>query len=385
MPSSETFVLLIPGVNALHSSGEGVMVCGERLAKYIMGRVNATLAPLEALKRGSEKSSTKKNIDETSSFEDRSTETVPTTHLHFSFVGHSMGGLIIRAALPLLISALREKYNCRFPSQAPEGDQPGEGEDSHEGGVEVHWETFCSIATPHAGVGEMPSSFKTWAMGLLTSVSASLRDMSLTSNILTDILLQDSYLDAWRAFKRRLLVAALNDQTVMAYSSIFCILSHDQVLLRARCRAGVKQGSSPPPPTPEEAANSPVLETVPLVSEREELPPVAIAASRLDKLSPERWPEDILPRERVIAERIIERAGPFEVCLVDFQTRLVKRFNGGHFWARLGARRFGHRAVICKSPWNNPKVFGFLSEYVVDVLVQAVDQTCPSVELAMAG
>ncbi|CCW68589.1 unnamed protein product [Phytomonas sp. Hart1] len=376
--SSNTFVILEPTVNSWNRTGDGIMECGERVANYVMKRVEDALAPLDPTEIEVGTSSVTEDKGEGVSCGGRSTRTASTAHLHFSFVAHSMGGLIIRAALPLLAASLRKRYDCRFPFEVPGADSFIKGNDPHKSFVEVYWETFCTIAAPHVGVAQMPSRLKRWVVDQFVPLSSTLRDMFLVSDTLIDILLQDPYLDIWKAFKRRILVGVLGDQTVMAYSSVFCVLPTDQGSLRVHSQIGKEEDPS------NHSSRDSAAAMLPVVSTREELP--SALTSTLRELTPERWPVDILPRERDIAARIIERVGPFEHCLVDFQARLVKHFKGGGFWSRLGARRFGHRAVICKYPCNNREIFGFLCEHIAeDVLIQAVEQACPSDELTLAA
>ncbi|CAG9577359.1 conserved hypothetical protein [Leishmania major strain Friedlin] len=147
--------------------------------------------------------------------------------LCFSAVGHSMGGLILRAALPELIQTVEEKY------------------EAFKEVCEVHWDVFCTLATPHLGVGYMQSKRTTFlGRHVGCHLWRAMAGLLCRSSVVRVDLVSDACLAAWSRFKRRVLVNVVNDDAVLTYSSSFV------VTLRVLRRVG-----APLPSTDEEIAD----------------------------------------------------------------------------------------------------------------------------------
>ncbi|EPY25599.1 hypothetical protein STCU_06644 [Strigomonas culicis] len=253
--------------------------------------------------------------------------------LRLSFVAHSMGGLVVRAALPDLAAELDRR---------PLGP------------VSVRWDTLCCIAVPHLGTAHMPTWWRETAGAALGSISQSLADLFLRSPLLTEELLTAPYLGALRAFQTRVVLHACNDNTVMGYSAALHITAEEQALLT--------DAATDYPPAPDAAARA-----------AQGLPPVGTSLATLPRarwtltgLTPQLWPPGLLPRERVLAERLLDGGlAPVEVHTVDLRPAAEKR--GGFLdgaWRRLWARNSAHRAIVCEPRYSDPTVFGFVSEYI---------------------
>ncbi|KAK7195010.1 putative serine esterase (DUF676) [Novymonas esmeraldas] len=368
------FVLVLPHGSDGFSTDDGISACARRFIEHACGVVAATVAE-------------EWNVAEEWSAADMD---APTTSgdakehaLHFSAVGHSMGGLILRAALPTLMRRIENAFAAS---------------------CEVHWDAFCTLATPHLGVHHMRSRVMS-CMGryighyFFTSVA----DLFCKNDVVRVDLLSDESLAAWGRFRRRVLLNTVNDGTVMSHSSGFLMTL--EVLMRV--------GATPPVAgdvhANVHAATGAAVEGghedvsvahlshfgIECASSAAELRDNAFA---LTALSPELWPLDVLPEDRARAERILRTVGPMELHLVNFRPCYASLRSVGNFSSSevvacsspgvlsrmmicLGAHRFSHPALLCKRPFSYPSIFGFVSEYVAaDVLGIPLPRAVPRVD-----
>lgn len=326
--------------------------------------------------------------------------------IHFSAVGHSMGGLILRYAFPHIMADVRQIT-------------------AQSGLVcEVHWDTFVTMATPHLGVLYMRSPVMTFLGGVVGHhVSTAIADLFSKNALVTRDLVSDESLAAWGQFKRRVVLNVVNDGTVLVYSSSFVM----PLSVRQRIGAGLQPPSSSfttrgadagrRSHDEDEFSEATVAEAARGPSHDKELPGSPRAAPHLDvpnadasvvhlaqhgiycastidglrrnayelrQLSDELWPVGLLPEQRALADHILRKVGPLELHLADFRPLrdLELQHLPGHVaearaqmclsergMTRLGAHRFSHAAMACKSPFFYPAIFGFVSEYVVSDLL----------------
>ncbi|CAC9505046.1 conserved hypothetical protein [Leishmania infantum JPCM5] len=363
------FVFIPPRDNDGLKMDAGVLACARRYVRQVCLTVYAIVA--EELGIGDEQSCVAAKA--TGATADSATTAVKHK-LCFSAVGHSMGGLILRAALPELIKNIEEKY------------------EAFKEVCEVHWDVFCTLATPHLGLRYMHSK-RTAFLGRHVGCHLwkAMADLFCRNSVVGVDLVSDACLAAWSRFKRRVLVNVVNDDTVLAYSSSFV------TTLRVLRRVGASL-----PSTDEELADarstkkkndylhsdSCVLQLARLgvkcASSRKELCDNGVIFTNL---SPELWPLDVLVEERALAERILMHVAPLELHLVDFRPRCARltsaaasRGTGGGNAARrpgilaremmiIGATHSCHMALVCKKPFRYPSVFGFVSEYIAKDLL----------------
>lgn len=394
------FVFVLPQGSNGFQTDDGVWACARRFTEIVCHTVAATIAQV-GWGRCVRSTGSAVDLDEAdaAAMADTPPAAAPATdamrELHFSAVGHSMGGLVLRAALPELMRRLEAAHGPLAPLPCT-----------------FHWDVFCTLATPHLGVRYMRSPLMTFlghhvGHHLMTAVA----DLFLKNSLIRVDLVAEASLSAWARFRRRVLINVVNDGTVLTHSSSFVVPLH--VLSRvgaplppdtastsssARTPAGA---SAPPLPTPPSAPASaqPRLDSystshmgshqkdhsvlhlaqhgIACATSLEELRDNAVM---VESISPELWPLGVLQDERVLAQIILRRVGPLELHLVDFRPRrerLVKSASssssggdGGRMgrvaraMTHLGATRFGHAAMVCKRPFTYPDLFGFVFEYI---------------------
>ncbi|RNF17442.1 uncharacterized protein Tco025E_04834 [Trypanosoma conorhini] len=298
-------VVVQPHVNEGFRTDDGVVVCGARLAEVVLGVLNG-LCPEAARATPA----TSRGDGETT--------------VQLSFVAHSMGGLIVREALPQLARELRQR----------------------EGNLRVVWKLFCSIATPHAGTCHMDAFVRSYLGRLLGRLySTAYHDMFLQSSVLTERLISAEHLASLAAFEKRLLLSSLTDLVVPLMSSGF--------MLKPSQRAGMSSAAR----AEQEAAMC-------AASEEE----MRAKRRTLTELRAEEWPQDQYPVERRIAEAMLKGAGAFDSIVVDF-TNLHTHCDSPH--VRRTAEQLSHRALVCKEPIQSmglEDVFSFVSRHVVSEL-----------------
>lgn len=244
--------------------------------------------------------------------------------VQLSFVGHSMGGLIVREALPRLFAGVADKK-----------DRLG-----------VEWKLFCSIGTPHGGTCGMAAFIRSYLGRFIGRVfSTSYHDMFLQSSVLTKRLLSPAHLACLAAFERRVLVSSINDLLVPLMSSGFMLTPAQ----RSGKNAAVNRE--------EEAAMCACTE--------EE---IYTKQYRIVELCEKDWPLNVCPVERRIAMTILQGAGPFDSIVVDFRS-LVEEYD--RKFAKHAAHKLSHSALVCKDPINKmglEDIFGFVPAAVARIV-----------------
>ncbi|KAG5498420.1 hypothetical protein JIQ42_03226 [Leishmania sp. Namibia] len=372
-PCSATskFVFIAPCCNDGFNADDGVMLCGRRFATYVCKIVDIIVA--EELGISVKKS--RKKHKATRDAADCAVRAAPGRRpkLCFSAVGHSMGGLVLRAALPTIMQCVENTFT------AP----PYE--------CEVSWEVFCTLSTPHLGVRYMDSKCLTFlGRSIGSALSRALADMFWKDEVLTRDLVSDVYLGAWSRFNRRVLVNAVNDHTVLTYSSSFTLtlhvlkrvggsLSKEQKKAVNKLRK-TKDGKRYPDISTAYLASQGIL----CASSFEELCTNGVLVT---EVSPILWPPNVLAKERSVAERILQCVGPLELHFVDFRPRYAYLTSSGVYRGmgddcaahrpglveretmRQGAYESCHTALICKRPFFCPCLFGFVPQFVLSELV----------------
>ncbi|KPI83907.1 hypothetical protein ABL78_7043 [Leptomonas seymouri] len=387
------FVFIHPHGSDRLRTEEGVLACARRYIDHACAIISKTL------------SSPRRNEGDSGSdgriaAADTAADAAPV-ELHFSAVGHSMGGLILRAALPHIMRRVEE-----LVSQTPQV-------------YSVQWDTFCTMAAPHLGVHYMRSPFMTFLGGNVGHlVSPAIADLFAKNTLLWHDLVSGESLGAWARFKRRVLINAVNDGTVLVYSSSFVL----PVSVRERIGAAVPPSYTAPAETPVvpqnegEPKGSAVADAVRGPSHDND-PPDSTTMMSLDvpntdasvvhlakhgiycassleglqcnayelkELSEELWPSEVLPEQRALAERILRGVGSLELHLIDFRPLRdapleclpdhVAKARAelslcGRVMTHLGAHKFSHAAMACKSPFYYPAFFGLVPEYIVTDLL----------------
>lgn len=406
------FVFLHPSGSDRLRTEDGVVACAKRYINHACKIIEDTLASTlsaeeDQANKVDDKRTSSGDVDSSSAA--GSTRHTTPLELRFSAVGHSMGGLILRAAFPHIMARV----------EALAADNPRVRS--------VHWDAFCTMAAPHLGVHYMRSPVMTFLGGAVGHhVSQAIADLFSKNALLTEELVTAESLAAWARFKRRVILSVVNDGTVLVYSSSFVM----PVSVRKRIGAALPERSTAsdaaqgevPPETPE-VANSRGEPSEPAVADAARGPShdkdhpnpdkhttldvpntdasvVHLAqhgihcassvdglrrnAYELKELSEDLWPAAVLPEPRALAQRILQAVGPLELHLVDFRPlrdapleTLPKHVAAaraelgvcGRMMTHLGAHRFSHAAMACKSPFYYPEFFGFPSEYVVTDLL----------------
>lgn len=232
------FVVLNHPGNDGWSCFPGIIPCGEKLANYVMEHVDDSVKRYQQLVRHGDCRVTQ--MPDTSAgcckgAETRSDEPVQRNcfvwSLVFHFVGFSMGGLILRAALPRLQAAVERRYTMLLnsngdPSSAPSGQVT----------YKVEWKHFFSLSSPHAG-SRVAHPFSKSTYKLITNLHRFhllpkvLQDMTLQNDELEKGLLQPSYLRALRRVDRKVFLGTVGDSMVWNYSSSFFLPTGERFLL----------------------------------------------------------------------------------------------------------------------------------------------------------
>lgn len=299
-------ILWEPRANEGLGTDSGVVVCGERFAKEVLSMLGALCPP-----RSPSSSLAAGDGD-------------CRTTVQLSFVAHSMGGLIVREALPQLFREIQRS----------------------EKEMRVEWKVFCSVATPHGGVRNMDARVRSYLGRFIGRVySTAYHDMFLQSNILTERLLSAEHLSCLAAFERRVLISSINDLLVPLVSSGF--------MLRPSQRRGTDLAAQ----RAEGAAMCALSEEEMCTKQR-----------RIAELCDDEWPRDVCPVERRVAEAMLRGAGPFDSIVVDFRP-LVE--HNGDPRARHAALKLSHQAIVCKEPiaaMGMDHLFDFASRQVARVI-----------------
>nr|CCC95741.1 unnamed protein product [Trypanosoma congolense IL3000] len=304
------------GCNERHFTDDGIIPCGERLASDLMDEIrNLCSAPQSS-----------DNGDDMGGEE-------PV--LHISFICYSMGGLIVREALPRLYSAIERE----------------------EDKLQVEWKMYCTIATPHLGVRQMPSPIRYYVGRLLAYVySTSYGDMFLHSNVLTERLLSERHLACLAAFKRRLVVSSVNDILVPLLSSGLML-----------------------PPSEREPQDG--------VQKNDEKNFCAFTEDemrdklvRITEVREDQWHTNRFPEERKMAMTLLQGAGSFDSIVVDLRRpdldEVYRDGDSRKALAYRGAHKRSHQAIVCKPPMNEvEEAFRFVSQMVAkEVLAAFLDE-----------
>lgn len=394
--ASPHFVFLHPSGSDLLRTEEGVVACARRYIKHACAIIEETLSAPS---------------DDTSGENSAPRTAAGPLELHFSAVGHSMGGLILRYAFPYLMHEI-EQLVARTPRVRS-----------------VSWDTFVTMAAPHLGVLYMRSPVMTFLGGQLGHrVSTAIADLFSKNSLVTEELVSDESLAAWARFKRRVVLTVVNDGTVLVYSSSFVMpisvrqrigtaLPSPSMQRQAPSERSKTEGPATVLKGESEPSESTVAEAARGPSHDKEHPEAPHARTHLDvpntdasvvhlaqhgifcastveglrgnayelrELTEELWPSDALPEQRALATRILSQVSSLELHLVDFRPLCdapiesvpehvaVARGQMCFFdrWmTHLGAHRFSHAAMACKRPFYYPAIFGFASEYVVSDLL----------------
>ncbi|KAG5474493.1 hypothetical protein LSCM1_03279 [Leishmania martiniquensis] len=371
-PSSpaQKYVLITPVGNDSFGADSGVMTCGCRFAVHVCAVVALFVAKELGIGAAPSCPTTEATPD---AADGAATRRRP--RLCFSAVGHSMGGLVLRAAMPRIMETIEGIY----------GKPPYD--------CEICWDVFCTLSTPHLGVRYMWSCILTCLAGCLGSLlSKSLRDMFLQDDVLTRVLVSPPFLCAWSRFGRRVLLCPVNDNTVLSYSSGFTLTlrvrnrvgapltKEERTRLKAFCEAEAKQGRRYRDPNVAHLASCGVRCATTL----KELCTNGVV---LKQLLSDLWPPGVLPMERELAAIILGRVGPLELHFVDFRpnfrcvTSAAARHQensagGGHKLGpvtretmRRGTFDSSHTAMMCMGPFFYPDIFGFVPKFVLGKLL----------------
>ncbi|KAH9600345.1 protein of unknown function DUF676 [Trypanosoma melophagium] len=306
-----------PRVNEGFRTDDGVVMCGERLAQNILQLFHTFCSTLPS-----------------------------TTTIELSFVAHSMGGLIVREALPLLFKGIELKQDH----------------------INIKWKLFCSIAVPHAGVRHMDAFIRSYFGRLVGRLySTAYHDMFLQSNVLTERLLSKEHLACLAAFERRLLISSVNDLLVPLMSSGFLLKSNQCFdLFHSTNPQEHEEKEIPQIDDKTTTINTSTISTICALNEEE----MYTKRHRLTELNmSEYWPADQLPLERHLIGEILQHAGPFESIVLDLRPAAAAALHNSQL-ALHGAQKLSHRALICKPPLHLlDNMFGFVSKVVAQETV----------------
>ena len=217
-------------------------------------------------------------------FQKVSTQLFAEERVVLSVVGHSLGGLILRDALTYL----------QFPPHVTFG-------------------TFCSIASPHCGVSQLPVPLRCVGKSVAFLGSQSYKDMFRMSQVVEDALVSKQHLECWSKFNRHVFVFTPTDRVVPAQSST-------------------------------------------LVSQ---LPACHIEDNAVTSFVP--WAASLNgshTTEQKVARQLLDNVQNAVIVRIDFRRLMLDRFTNAAL--SVGA----HRALVCKAPFDDTKKFGFISEYL---------------------
>ena len=154
-------------VNSFFSSDDGTVICGERLCKEMTPEMEKFADEHE-----------KNNL-----------------HLVFSIVSLSFGGIIARE-VTFRLQTFHKKLSDRY-----------------------EWDMFCSIASPHTGVTELPN----WKKGLGKFIgwcfSKTYDELLLTDNLFYTYMIDDAHINAMKVWKTRLLIANVSADRLVAFGT----------------------------------------------------------------------------------------------------------------------------------------------------------------------
>lgn len=200
--------------------------------------------------------------------------------LIFHFVGFSMGGIILRAAMPALMKKIEKKYlsttnsrynkdddsllgcfcsgtvvdksNRRHSNILTSNTLSEEGKDAtgqrwvSEITTEYNilWKSYFSLSSPHLGSRiPHPRWKKTYQLvdrlKKLLIVPSGVLDLLLRSSYLEKELLKPDYLHALKKIEKKYFLGSLNDPTVWNYSSCFLLPPLERFILEGWIPAGV--------------------------------------------------------------------------------------------------------------------------------------------------
>ncbi|KAG8341969.1 putative serine esterase (DUF676) [Trypanosoma vivax] len=296
-----------PTVNETFRTDDGVLPCGIRLKDDLMRMLGQLCALSTKEKFGAVRPYAK-------------------TVVEMSFVCHSMGGLIVREALPHLFDEIQRL----------------------DGHLQVKWKLFCCICTPHGGTSHMPSTLRRYVGRLIGRLySTSYHDMFLQSNVLTEHLLSGKHLACLAAFERRLLISSINDILVPLPSSGFLLSPSERQLTGPAAQQAERDLCA--------------------CSEEE----MRTKIQRLTNLDPSNWPVDMFQAERRIAETLLQGAGAFDSIVVDLRPSTATAPREKASLAQYGACDKSHQALICMPPFESlHDTFGFVLRMVAEDLLE---------------
>lgn len=199
--------------------------------------------------------------------------------LVFHFVGFSMGGIILRAAMPAMIKKIEEKYLFKMNARSFKGGEKlmgcfcsssavaesnrqsanvlklntlsEEGNDTKGQGwisertiqYSIIWKSFFSLSCPHLG-SRIPhprwrKSYKIVdKLKKIFIVPNGVLDLLLRSSYLEKELLKPDYLLALKRIEKKYFIGSLTDPTVWNYSSCFLLPPLERIFLEGWIPAG---------------------------------------------------------------------------------------------------------------------------------------------------
>lgn len=169
-----------------------------------------------------------------------------TWTLVFHFLGFSMGGLVVRAAAPGIMEKIEAQYgngDRSFMKQDKRMRKMNAGNDDYQ--YNVIWKNFFSLSAPQLGARishpRLKKSYKLVnRMDFFHLTPRVLADLMVHNDLLEKKLLSPRYLNALKAFEKRIFFGVVNDNVVWNYSSCFFLPLTERYVL---------DGWVPPGPT----------------------------------------------------------------------------------------------------------------------------------------
>lgn len=161
--------------------------------------------------------------------------------LTFHFLGYSIGGLIIRSALPSIINEI-ESYFLHDVSKAFAQNSASRKEkkksssrpvmsphvvnDDRSIAYQIEWKNVFFLCTPHLGSAWYYPSMQGYSrmfriLSTIHLLPRMIEDVTLRNDFVEVALLSKPYLDALRRFQKKLFVTLINDRMVWNYSAAF--------------------------------------------------------------------------------------------------------------------------------------------------------------------